>query len=132
MPGPTTTTMPRPTTTTTMPPVTGPSLSIANSGAWEPLKGKAEMLFTVTLSQPVNGKVVASYTTRDGSAQAKLDYLSNKGKVKFKKGQTTATIKVRVVADKVSDPTETFFLDLFDANGATISHGEGVGWIVGG
>jgi hypothetical protein len=72
------------------------------------------------------------YATTDGSATNKLDYVGDIGNVKFKRGATSATITIRVRSDKVSDPTEVFFIDLSDANGAAISHGHAVGWIVGG
>lgn len=119
------------TTTTTVPPH-GPTVSISNAGAWEPAKGSTDMVFTVRLSEPALEKVVVHYATFDDTATQKLDYVGNTGKVRIKRGDMAATIKVRVRSDKISDPNEFLWVQLSDPVGATLGDASGLGWIVGG
>jgi hypothetical protein len=50
--------------------------------------------------------------------------------VTFAPGQTTRTILVQTIDDTLSEPTETFFLNLSNPVGATIARGQGVGSIL--
>jgi hypothetical protein len=90
------------------------------------------MVFTVRLSEPALEKVVVHYATVDDTATQKLDYVGNTGKVRIKRGDTAAKIKVRVRSDKISDPNEFLWVQLSDPTGATLGDESGLGWIVGG
>jgi hypothetical protein len=119
------------TTTTTVPP-SGPTISISNAGVAEPPKGSTDLVFTVSLSAPAPGKVVVHYVTVDDTATQKLDYVGNSGNVRIKRGDTIATIKVRVRSDSVADPNEFFWVQLSNPTGATLAKASGFGWIAGG
>ena len=135
---PTTTTTAAPTTTTTATTSTTttvwstvPTVSVSDAAVWEPAKGRAAMVFTVTLSEPATHKVVVNFTTVDDTATEK-DYVATSGKIRFRPGETEAPITVRIRSDKISDPNEFLWLDLFDPSGATLARARGLGWIVGG
>src|SRR5581483_3512923 len=83
-------------------------------------------IFTVTLSQASATPVTVAYTTADGTATlADNDYLATSGTLTFAAGQTTQTITVPVVADSKVEGNETFFVNLSNATGATISDAQG-------
>jgi hypothetical protein len=82
-------------------------------------------LFQITLSAPTAYVVTVSWSTADGTAQAPGDYLATSGTITFWPGQTTATIKVSVVGDKVYELDETAFVNLGIPTNATIGQGTG-------
>jgi hypothetical protein len=110
-----------------------PSLSIndvtANEG--NPSFG---VVFTVTLSAASGRAVTVNYSTVEGTATAFADGVSNdysgpSGTLTIPAGQTTATINVRVFDEGLFEPDETFFINLTDPNGATITDAQGVATI---
>jgi hypothetical protein len=64
------------------------------------------------------------YSTRDGTAKAGTDYLAASGTLVLYPNETQALIPIEILGDTVSEPDETFFLDVFNPQGA--SFGEGV------
>lgn len=64
------------------------------------------------------------YATRDGTAKAGADYLMTQGTLKLYPGETQAVIPVEIIGDAMSEPDETFYLDLTNPVGG--SFGEGV------
>ena len=120
-----------PTTTTTAVP-DGPTIVLSDASVAEPAKGSADMFFTVTLVGTTTGKVSVHYQTADGTATARLDYSPKSGNIKFKPGHTTATIRVKVRADKVSDPNEWFQLNFTKPVGAELARSYAIGTILGG
>lgn len=64
------------------------------------------------------------YATRDGTAIAGEDYLPVADTLILYPGETQATIAVEVIGDKIPEPDETFYLDVFNPVGG--SFGEGV------
>ena len=48
----------------------------------------------------------------------------------FAAGQTTQTITVAVIGDRLAEPTETFFVNLSSPTNAAIADGQGVGTIL--
>ncbi len=89
-----------------------------------------QAVFTVSLSSPSGAPVTVNFASSDGTAGAPGDYGSVTGTVTFAPGQTTQTVTVNTVADNIVEGDENFFIDLFDANGATIADPQGVGTIV--
>jgi len=88
----------------------------------DPAEGEAEtteLLFTATLPAPAVQAVTVRYTTADGTATAAdNDYLPTAGTLLIPAGERTGTISVLIVKDTVAEADETFYIDLFDANGA--------------
>ena len=71
----------------------------------------------VFLSRYKTGMTLGS----DVTANAGFDYVAESGTVTFAPGQTTRTIGIVVNADSLDEPTETFFVNLTDANGAVVT-----------
>jgi secreted trypsin-like serine protease len=79
--------------------------------------------FNATRSSP-NQLISVDYSTRDGTAKAGTDYLAASGTLVLYPNETQALIPIEILGDTVSEPDETFFLDVFNPLGA--SFGEGV------
>ena len=79
--------------------------------------------FNATRSSP-NQLISVDYSTRDGTAKAGTDYLAASGTLVLYPNETQALIPIEILGDTVSEPDETFFLDVFNPQGA--SFGEGV------
>ncbi len=113
-----------------------PTLSIGDVSANEGDAGTTNFTFTVTLSGASGTPVSVDYTTTDGTATGgtscggTVDYQSAHGTLVFAPGATSQTITVLVCGDTTFEPDETFFVDLSNASGATISDGRGTGTIL--
>jgi len=68
--------------------------------------------------------ISVDYTTRNGTAMAGSDYIAVSGKLNLYPGENQAVIPVEIVGDTISEPSETFYLDVFNPVGG--SFGEGV------
>ena len=103
-----------------------PELSISDAGAVE----GAAARFTLTLSRPSLSSVSVDITTRDGTASAALgDFVPLSRRVTFLSRRTSGTIDVQTVRDSDGGGLEVFFVDLTNADGATIADGVGTGLI---
>jgi hypothetical protein len=108
-----------------------PTLSIGDVTKFEGNRGKTSFTFTVTLSAPSTETVTVQYATADGTATVSdRDYTAKSGTLTFRPGQTSKTITVAVRGDKKSELDETFLVNLFSAQGASIADGLGVGTIL--
>jgi len=74
--------------------------------------------------------VNVQYATAGGTATAGGDYQARSGTLTIPAGQTTGTISVQVLGDRLPEPDETFFVNLSGATNATIADGQSVGTIV--
>jgi hypothetical protein len=79
--------------------------------------------FTGTRSDP-NQTLSVDYVTRDGTALASSDYIAVGGRLNLYPGENQAVIAVEIVGDTTPEPSEYFFLDVFNPVGG--SFGEGV------
>ncbi len=109
---------------------TTPSLSINDVSITEGNSGTKNAKFTVTLTGLNGAPVTVSYATADGTAQAPGDYFIATGTLTFVPGQTTNTISVAVNGDTISEPDETFFVNLSSPTNATIAKAQGLGTIL--
>ena len=103
-----------------------PQLSIANAATVT--EGDAAV-FTVTLSETSSETVTVRYATVDGTAVAGSDYLQTSGELRFDPLETTKTIQVPVRTDSISEPSETFEVELRNPSRATLDDARGVGTI---
>ena len=79
------------------------------------------LTFTVELVTPGSDTAEFEYTTVDGSATAGDDYTSASGTLTFIPGRsTTQTISVPILNDDVSEPDETFRLQVSGYSGAAL------------
>jgi len=88
-----------------------------------------DAVLDVTLSPPTDDTVRVHWATADGTADS-TDYLRASGALTFAPRQTSARIVVLIKGDALDEPDETFFVDLSDANFASIGRGRGTVTIV--
>ncbi len=109
---------------------TPPAATINNVTATEGNAGTKSFTFTITLSKAPTSTVSVVATTANGTARAPGDYRAVNTTVTFAAGQTTRTVTVPVVGNRVREPNETFQVRLSRATGMTILVGTGTGTIV--
>jgi hypothetical protein len=108
-----------------------PTVSIGDDTVTEGDAGTVDAEFAVILSEPAPaGGVTVDYDTADGTAAAPDDYVAESGTVTFVEGDDTETVTIAVNGDTDVEPNETFFVDLSNPSGATISDGQGLGTII--
>ena len=104
------------------------SLSIGDISVNEGNAGTTAANFTVTLSSPSSSAVTFNIGTADGSAIAGSDYSSTSAaNLSIAAGSTTQTFTVSIIGDTITEPNETFFVNLSNAVGAGISDGTATG-----
>jgi Ca2+-binding RTX toxin-like protein len=108
-----------------------PSLSIDDVQVTEGNDGTKLATFTVSLTGDTNEAVTVQYATGDDTATtADNDYTAANGTLTFAPGETTKQVTVEIIGDTKVEPDETFFVNLSNATGATISDNQGIGTIV--
>jgi hypothetical protein len=106
------------------------TLAISDVTTAEGNTGTTAFVFTVSLSAPSNQAVSINYATADATSTAGRDYQAGSGTLTIPAGQTTGTITVLVNGDRLSEPNETFVVNLSNPTNATIADGKGVGTIM--
>jgi hypothetical protein len=106
-----------------------PSIAIGDVTITEGNAGTRAATFTVTLSAPSAQPVTVQYATANGTATAGSDYQARSGTLTIPAGQTTGTITVPVLGDRLPEPDETFVVNLSGATDATVADGQAVGTI---
>ena len=81
--------------------------------------------FTVGLTEAVAEPVTVLYSTSDGSATEILDYVGVSGMLTFPPQETSMPIEVPVFGDTLDEYDESFFVNLWGAENATIADGQG-------
>jgi len=84
----------------------------------------AQPLFTVTLSSSSNETIRVSYETRDGSAQAGVDYLAEAGQLEFNPGETAKHVDVELLKTEF-EQTVSFDLVLASPENAELNDATG-------
>jgi hypothetical protein len=112
------------------PPPPPPALSVGDVTVVEGNTGTRNAAFTATLSKPAAVDVSVYYGTQSGTATPTDDYSIVGGSVTIPAGQTTATINIAVVGDRIPEPDETFSVILNGATNAMITDGQGACTIV--
>jgi hypothetical protein len=107
-----------------------PSLGINDVTVTEGNTGSVAANFTVTLSAASTEAITIAYATGNGTATAGSDFNSTSGTLTFAPGETSKTVTVPVIGDRLAEPNETFFINLSSPTNATIADGQGVGTIV--
>ena len=112
------------------PPPPPPSVSIGDRSITEGNTGTASATFTVTLSAASSQTITVAYTTANGTATAGSDYQAVSGTLIFAPGETSKTITVAVIGDRLAEANESFFVNLSNPTNATIADGQSVGTIL--
>ncbi len=98
-------------------------LDIAGGNVREGASGDtATITFTVTRSGETTTAVTTDVATTNGTATETVDFAPASGTVSFGAGQTTATIDVSVVGDRLLEHNETFFVTLVNPS-AGVAYG---------
>lgn len=105
-----------------------PVVSVADATVTEGNEGATTITFPVTLDAATSDDVTVHFATSRGTARAK-DFTATSGDVTIPAGETTASVEVPVLTDKVREKTETFGLALSDARGAALGTATATGTI---
>ena len=84
----------------------------------------------MTLSAASTAEVTVEYRLEDGSARFVHDYLGNAGNLTLTPGTTDGTIRVGLVDNDLSEPDETFTIEIHTPTNATIGDAKATGTIV--
>lgn len=98
-----------------------PSVSITTPVVRTEGDGTTNMVFTLTLSTEAVTPVTVSYATMDQTATAGTDYVAKSGDVTFAAGETTKTIVIQILGDRVIEQTERFTVALSNAVNGNIT-----------
>jgi hypothetical protein len=107
-----------------------PRISISDTTVTEGNTGGTNATFTVTLSAAYDVPVTVNYATADGTATAGSDYQAAAGALTFAPGETSKTVTVQVLGDRLGEWNETFFVNLSSPTNGVVTDGQGVGTIV--
>jgi hypothetical protein len=111
-------------------PAVPPSIAVGDVTASEGNTGIRAATFTVTLSAATGQTVTVAYATAAGSATAGSDYQAASNPLTFAPGQTSKTITVLLIGDRLGEPNETFVVNLSSPTNSFIADGQGVGTIL--
>jgi hypothetical protein len=92
--------------------------------------GTTSANFTVTLSAASSDTVSVQFLTANDTAQSGSDFQSTGGTLTFAPGETSQTISVPIMGDRIGEGMERYFVNLSNAMNAGITDGQGVGTIV--
>jgi hypothetical protein len=127
----------------TLTPISVTDIRVNDATVAEPAAGTAEMLFTLTLSQPApGGGISVNYATANGggtpatggaSCGGTVDYVTTNGTATVVAGSQTATIPVTVCADTASpESSETLLLNISTPSAGAIVDNQATGTITQG
>ncbi|MGI9323028.1 MAG: Calx-beta domain-containing protein, partial [Pseudomonadales bacterium] len=103
-----------------------PEISVAPTTASE----NSDLHFTLTLSEPTSLPVTVSYGTSDGTATMGQDYFAKSGMTSIQPGQTSATVRVILIDDNITETDELLTLKLDAPNNATLGTDAAQGAII--
>ncbi len=87
---------------------------------------ESEALLTITNTTPSTLPITVNYSTTNGSATAGSDFVASTGTVTFSPGVTTEMIRIPLLDDAITEPTETFNVILSNPVAATIARGQAI------
>jgi len=106
-------------------------ISISDVAVREGQTGQTAAIFTVSLSTTSTRTVSVRASTANVSATAGADYLAFSSLlVSFPSGTTNQTVVVQVLGDTVTEPNETFRINLTSPVNGFIARAQGVGTIL--
>ncbi len=116
---------------------TPPYIRISDADVLEGNSGTQSASFNVTLSKPSSQTITVSYDTADigyYNAFAGSDYQAASGTLTFAPGETTKTITIQVIGDRLFEQhatfNETFVVNLSGPTNALMADGQAVGTIL--
>lgn len=113
------------------PPPPPPVVTIDNVTEYEPTTANTPYDFTLTRTGDTSGTTVVTLGTKDGTATAQTDYLSDLyDVVTFLPGATTETVVITVNGGEKLTSDVDFKVDLFSISNGTLGNDQGVGTIL--
>jgi predicted outer membrane repeat protein len=106
------------------------TVSINSINLTESNSGTKNATFTVKLSQSSKQTITVGYSTADLGAIAGSDYRAANGKLTFKPGETSKTIRVAVMGDRLAEANETFAVNLSSSTNAILGTRRGIATVV--
>ncbi len=97
-----------------------PRLGIGSTYALKGNEGTSDAAIVVSLCLPSSSTVQVNYATADGNAVQGTDYVSTTGTVTFAPGETSHSIVVPVIGDRLPRGNKTFKVKLSAGSGAPI------------
>jgi hypothetical protein len=95
------------------------TVSIDSVSFTEGNQGNKDAIFNVTLNKPSEVEVTVDVASADDTAIAKTDYVAlDKTTVYFAAGETTKQIVIPIIGDRITEPDETFKVNLTDPTNA--------------
>jgi hypothetical protein len=73
--------------------------------------------------QQEGATISVDYATRDGSALSGSDYIAASGRLNLYPEESQAVIAVEIIGDRIAEPTEFFYLDIFNPVGGAFAPG---------
>ena len=103
-----------------------PTLYVSDAWVAEGNDGTTTASVVVSLSHTRgNQSVTVNYSTQNGSALAGTDYQAASGKLTFARGETSKTIPVTIIGDRVVGGDGYFLVSLQNPKNARIGDGQG-------
>lgn len=106
-----------------------PTVSINDVVVTEGNTGTTTATFTLSLSNTSSQNVTVNYATAGNTATSGVDFVAASGTATILAGSPTTFVQVTVNSDLISEPTETFFVNLTNPTNATIADSQGIGTI---
>lgn len=107
-----------------------PTISVFGSTLTESTGSNTNLSFQVRLSGPSTQPVRVSYSTRNTTATASVDYLPRIGTLVIPPGETTAILEVTILGDALAETDEQFSLILRNPINAYLGIAEAAGKIL--
>ncbi|QLE59736.1 hypothetical protein FD725_29340 (plasmid) [Nostoc sp. TCL26-01] len=107
-----------------------PSITIGDRTITEGHSGTQILNFTVSLNSASQKTISVKYDTANGTATAGSDYTATSGTITFAPGETTKTVSVQVIGDRLDEQNENFFVNLSQAINANIADAQAIGTII--
>jgi len=105
------------------------SIAVSNATVMEGDEGVRTVEFTITVNGAYKDPITATYSTRDASAFANLDYEATSGSVTFTSPENSKTVTVNILTDEWKEGDESFQLVLANVENANVFAGTGTATI---
>jgi hypothetical protein len=107
-----------------------PVMIIGDRTITEGHNGTQILNFTVSLNTASEKAISVKYDTANGTAIAGSDYTATSGTITFAPGETTKTVSVQIIGDRLDEQNENFFVNLSQAINANIVDAQAIGTII--
>lgn len=119
----------RPATSIVVSPSAGPTVTISDASASEADYGTKAMAYTLKLSKASSSTVQVKWETKGISATVTKDYVGTNATYTFKPGETSKTIYIKTIGDRLREGNEQVAVNLLWASNAVIGDSQGKGTI---